>query len=329
MDPHASTAQGLDLNEQAHHEYGRHHRSGWRYAVQQLLPLHREGGVYLESFIERRFGWAAADHGEASPITRPWLGFVHVPPDSPPWFVPEVTPGRIFASRAWRESLPHCRGLFTLSRYHQRWLADQLAPLPVRALVYPAEPPTLRFSWSRFCANPRPRLIQVGWWLRVLHAIATLPRVPYVRTFMPGIEGPMLRALMQHERARWADAASLDDAMARVEHLGWVDHATFDRLLAENLVFLKLYDASASNTVIECMVRHTPIVVNRLAAVVEYLGPDYPLYYDDDQEAAAKLVDLERVRAAHEHLRASPMLAALRGEAFRDSLVRSDLYPQG
>lgn len=70
-----------------------------------------------------------------------------------------------------------------------------------------------------------------------------------------------------------------------------VDYLTdmeYDRLLSQNLVFLDLYDSSANNALVECIVRGTPVLVNPLDAVVEYLGVDYPLHFDNLAEAALK-----------------------------------------
>jgi len=61
--------------------------------------------------------------------------------------------------------------------------------------------------------------------------------------------------------------------------LEYVDNNLYDALLTMNLVFLHLVDGSAINTLLECVVRCTPIIVNRHPAVVEVLGEDYPLYY--------------------------------------------------
>lgn len=57
----------------------------------------------------------------------------------------------------------------------------------------------------------------------------------------------------------------------------------------ENIVFLNLIDAAAVNTIIECIVRATPIVVNRLPAVIDLLGPNYSLLYNDLREVQALL----------------------------------------
>ena len=51
--------------------------------------------------------------------------------------------------------------------------------------------------------------------------------------------------------------------------------------MSENIVFVNLVDASAVNTIIECIVRNTPIIVNKIPAVVEMLGENYPMYYTD------------------------------------------------
>jgi len=61
--------------------------------------------------------------------------------------------------------------------------------------------------------------------------------------------------------------------------LEYVTNDLYDALLTMNLVFLNLVDGSAINTLLECVVRCTPVIVNRHPAVVEVLGEDYPLYY--------------------------------------------------
>jgi hypothetical protein len=61
--------------------------------------------------------------------------------------------------------------------------------------------------------------------------------------------------------------------------LEYVDNHMYDTLLTKNIVFLNLVDGSAINTLLECVMRNTPIIVNRHPAVVEVLGNDYPLYY--------------------------------------------------
>ncbi len=75
----------------------------------------------------------------------------------------------------------------------------------------------------------------------------------------------------------------------------------YDEELTKNVVFLDLYDVSASNKIVECIVWASPLVVNKLDAVIEYLGEDYPLYYEKLQDVPSQAC--EEVREAHDYLK--------------------------
>lgn len=87
-----------------------------------------------------------------------------------------------------------------------------------------------------------------------------------------------------------------------VQMIPTVDNDEYDQLLSENIVFLKLVDASAVNTVIECIVRATPILVNRHPALEEVLSKEYPFFYDTLQEAGNMCNDVELIRRTHRFL---------------------------
>ena len=92
-----------------------------------------------------------------------------------------------------------------------------------------------------------------------------------------------------------------------VDVLDYMDNEAYDEILTNNLVFLHLVDGSAINTLIECIVRTTPIFVNRHPAVVEILGETYPLYYTIDATHTIPNVDVILrdpmvIRQAHQYL---------------------------
>jgi hypothetical protein len=98
----------------------------------------------------------------------------------------------------------------------------------------------------------------------------------------------------------------------------------YDDLLTRNIVFLNLVDAGAVNTLVECMVRDTPFMVNRHPAVVEIFKEGYPLYYDDISEVP-KLLTVENITAAHEYLAAMTKDSARIG-TFLNEFVSSGIY---
>jgi polysaccharide pyruvyl transferase WcaK-like protein len=87
-----------------------------------------------------------------------------------------------------------------------------------------------------------------------------------------------------------------------VNVLPYKNNTEYDILLSENIVFLNLFDASAVNTIIECIVRSTPIIINKIEPVVELLGPKYPLYYNDLLEVP-NLLTYSKIKKAHEYLK--------------------------
>jgi hypothetical protein len=53
---------------------------------------------------------------------------------------------------------------------------------------------------------------------------------------------------------------------------------------------------------IECIVRNTPIVINKLPAIVEFLGESYPLFYNNLDEVR-ELVTLKNIEKAHNYIK--------------------------
>lgn len=334
-----------------------HHRSGWRYAVNALYPLHNADGVRFEDFLEDPFAWqhrhcgirSGADILQAMlaqnhdaplnaeekrilPIGEPWAGVLHNPPNMPLDFHPGERPQAIIAKAVWRASLPSCVGLFTLSRYCADWLREATGK-PVSPLVHPTEIPDTLFDFDAFLHNGDKKIVQVGWWLRRLSAIYDLPmpagnalgysKLRLVPEFFPQADRYLKNRIAGETREQVATTDAARHNTWECQHL---PNTQYDDLLSRNIVFIQLHDASANNTVIECLARGTPVLVNPLPAVREYLGEDYPLYYDTLRQAADIALDVERLRAAHRHLLENPVRERLGGDAFRQQVQDSEVY---
>ena len=304
----------LDLSAALSRDYGRH-RSGWSAALEALQPLHVDDGIVVDGFVEHTF------HVEGKTIHRsPWIGFLHNPPDIPSWYPIDQSPTRILSERAFQDSLASCRGLFTLSATVRDWWATRI-DVPVESVPLPNARPHLRFTIDGFQSNPFPRIIQVGTWLRKLHAIYDLPVRKLQRTIVHQ-HAPYIDRLFQDER----QILGLQVDESGVETLPFLDNRAFDELLSCNLVFAELYAAGANNVVVECMTRATPILVNPLGAVREYLGEDYPLYFSSRMEAAIKAEDLDLVAAAHDYLANLPQARQLSEACFLGAVAESEIY---
>jgi hypothetical protein len=86
----------------------------------------------------------------------------------------------------------------------------------------------------------------------------------------------------------------------------YANNKEYDELLIKNILFLHVHDASANNVVLEAIVYKTPLVVNKHPAIVEYLGEDYPLYFDSNETTNINddFISIEKITKAHEYLKA-------------------------
>jgi hypothetical protein len=264
-----------------------HHRGGWGPCVQRLqAELCTRGGTLCFDSEERLVtAWHA-------PIAKPFLLISHfVPhghPRHPGWNLADFC-----RHPRWLACRDQCRGVITLSHYACDQ-ARRLLGVPSDSVLHAAEPGPVLFTMDRFLSAAPRSLLMVGWWMRRFATFCHLRAPGYVKRLLPGISSA--QAL---ERAFTWERCLEPARRCLMPHLAAGD---YDALLARSVVFLDLFDASANNAVIECIARRTPLLVRRLPAVVEYLGEDYPFFFDCPEEAEWKLTDPRLVYAAHEHL---------------------------
>lgn len=334
------------------------HRSGWKFVISLLEQLHNEQGVLFDGFIENNFAWRHRQAGVRSthflelakhegfmdllttseekgitPYQKPWVGFIHNPQNMPSWFHYQFSPQTIFAKDIWKRSLPYCIGLFTLSNYHADWIREQTKK-PVSALIHPTEIPERIFDFDLFLSNPDKKVIQIGWWLRKLNAIYQLPLqksnpLGYRKIrLIPGFSDNSddhLKMLMEKEINIYhlQIEEKFTQNTTEIQHVSDDD---FDRLLSKNIVFIDLYDTNANNTVVECIARATPLLINPHPATIEYLGEEYPFFFTDYEEAAEKALNLELIHKTHQYLKGCSTRFKLEGSYFLDTFKESEVY---
>lgn len=334
------------------------HRSGWNYAINALQNLHNSRGTLFDGFLENNFLWkypkeeirpprilekmrqddvfkflANSVEQGIIPYTEPWVGFIHNPPKMPIWFSYKESPQMMFNKKAWQDSLEHCVGLFALSKYHAEWIKQQTGK-PVSILYHPTEIPDVQFDFNKFVENSNKKIVQIGWWLRKLNAIYQLPiakdnalkyeKIRLIPLFSKYAD-QHIRYLMNLEKKIY-HLNMIDEFLENTVDLVALSNQEYDLLLSENIVFVELYDSSANNAVIECIARGTPLLVNPLPSVVEYLGTDYPMYFSTLEEAAEKAMNLSLIWDTHQYLKNSEVRNKLSAEYFLKSFQESEVY---
>jgi hypothetical protein len=274
------------------------HRGGWAAVIDSL----RESDVLCGSaqydllpVTEEVYLW----NDESLRPTKPWVGIIHCTPNTPDYHK-EINIQYLIRSSAFLDDLKTCKMLVTFSESVADFLRKNIVnPPPIASLfhpvVYNASIPM--FTMEKYAANTDKYILQIGQQLRKVTSIFRIDPPGFKRRWLTGT--PDLnhcKMMIQRELAGKKDIP--------IDHNILYYTKTFeeyDELLAANVVFIDLFDSAANNTVLECIVRNTPILLNRTSGVVEYLGAAYPLYFDTLDEVNG-LLTTDKLRAAHKYL---------------------------
>ena len=279
-----------------------HHQRGWKYVIGLLKThLHSPYGVKFLSSVDD-----AVVQGQF--IEEPWVGFLHQVPDTHGRWFPDL--GRIFASPVWEANLRFCRGLFVLSEYLRSFVLEHVKDIPVSKLYYPAAQAKVLFDEAKFGTRRPRKMFHIGQYLRDYQAFYDLKATGY------------------HKYLVWHHGVNIEDVLTNdsVDIVQSLSMPEYDQLLADGLVFLKLKDSSANTVIVECIAANTPLLINPVGGVSEYLGKDYPLYYRDLGEACEIAANTNLIVAASHYLSCARAKTLTSREYFLDSLVTSEVY---
>jgi polysaccharide pyruvyl transferase WcaK-like protein len=280
------------------------HRSGWQYVVENLDNYHSSNtdSLLCDLYLDRTFHWNYSEYNKLGiiPYKKNWIGFIHHTID-----VEYTTYNTInlFKNKLFLASLMYCKGLFVLSNNLKNEVEKIIYKNNINVKVYSLTHPTefvcnnYLFNMKKFNSNPEKKIIQIGAWMRVIEAINKLElgenKLKLQKYALCGkkMENYYYDEDVSDEFEELSDMLTCSISRDKdnrktklkddVKKIVYLENNDYDNLLSENIVFINLIEASAVNTVIECIVRNTPIVVNKLPALVEVLGNKYPLFYDN------------------------------------------------
>lgn len=277
--------------------YQKHH-SGWPWVLANMRRYETPDGILFDDFMDRTLFFAEHRVPQEFPYKEPFVGIFHHAADCPRWM--RFLRGRLLYEELkcdrWLAVRDNCKGIIVLSKH----VSDQLKGLvepPVCVIKHPILDAGSRWSVDRW-EKTQKQVCQVGYYGRNVHAIWQLPPVygcKYIRFKVRG------RSFQQHNMAAQKRFKRTRQYYPGVVDQSPIPNEMYDDMLCRSVVLMELLMGSANNVVVECIVRGTPLLINRYPAVVEYLGEDYPLYYDT-LDHAASLINKPTLVEAHEYL---------------------------
>lgn len=293
-----------------------HHRGGWSHAFQALRSLYAPDGVLCVSAVEELVC-------DDRVIEEPWVGFIHQAPQNNYKWYPDLE--HLVTNDVFIKSLENCCGLFTLSNVIKSFLMENLSQpnVPVARLFYPITPfpEDKRFEWDKYDQTENKKVVFIGEYLRRYQSFFDLPVPKGFQKYL--IKAPDVNFGKLLDCNKQSFTLKMNDSVIIIPDR--ISDEEYDSLLCSSIVFLDLYDAVANTTAIECMGRNTPFIINRLPGIEEYLGKEYPLFYDTLEDAAAVLDDRRQLEDGVAYLKKQCPLQ-FTAQHFLKAFITSSIY---
>lgn len=272
------------------------HRSGWPYVFEQLMKVASDDGeIILDDFVEQTFCYQRFP----KPHESPWVGFFHHPPYPPNFGNERERLSVMFSNPEFIESQKHLKLAIALSDYLGDYLKKNL-DCPVVVLKHPTSDPKIKWDPEKYEANSNKKIIQVGYYLRntqLVNQINSIDGFEKIRLWSPK---SWVHEFDKKVQMYWMGSDSSRKTYSKGVDRMFVPPREYDNMLSENIIVTEVLDASANNGVIDCIARNAPLFINQHPAVVEYLGEDYPLYFDHPEQIENMI---DKVIDAHLYLK--------------------------
>jgi len=280
------------------------HRGGWKSVLNNLITkdfYNNDSNFYFFDIIEKNFLWDTNYK-----CNNKWSGIIHCTPYTP-GYLNIVNIQYLFKNDNFIESLQYCVCLFTLSNYITDYLQSALKlrgiNIPIFTLKHPVDQENIiLFDYKKYIKNHKKKLLQIGQQLRKVSSIYLLNAPKFEKIWLTGTKNFKHCADLFEKEIKYLnkdDKALINQSSVLIHYTE--TYKEYDYLLSKNIVFVDLFDAAANNTVLECIVRNTPIIINRISPIFEYLGENYPLYFNKLTDVPELLTD-DKILEAHIYL---------------------------
>lgn len=222
----------------------------------------------------------------------PWIGILHTIPT-------KESIKKIFEQSPFLKSLNACRGLITLAPNLTAYCKLNAENIPVYTLKHPIVDINVPlFSYEAYINNKNKKIIQIGQQDRHISSICIINTPSHKKLWLTG--DPDINEMVSKMEK---EAKELNRSYTPIDTNFLENYKDYDELLTNNIVFLDLSAAVANNTVLECIIRNTPLLVNKIGGVPFYLGEEYPLYYNNYDDIPKILNDKDKILKAHLYLK--------------------------
>lgn len=228
-----------------------------------------------------------------------------------------------------------CIGIFFLSitqcKDFKKMFKENKIDIICETLTHPIQNIKYQFNPKKFIESSSKKITQSGFQLRKLSSIFTTQVPPnYEKHIVPWNETVFTRLkkeLVNKKIIRKGYNKSVKNFISNsnVKLINELSNDDYLSLYEDNIMFVDLNDVTACNLVLDCISTNCPIILNRLPASVEYLGKNYPLFFEKSEDVFDLIADDSLIISAHEYLK-NLCKEKFTIDSFKKSFVDSEIY---
>lgn len=293
-----------------------------KFLYSTLKPFHNTQGDILDLYVDETFGINRDVYKALKiiPYNSPWYGFIH---------------DEFISSPELESSLRCCKGLFVFSdrlkRKIQKECSKRSIGVKINTLYLPVAEPTQKFNIKQLGTkiihiSSRHEItfsfyktrFEIEKKLGPLGFLCFGSDFRNITPLQKLIVGANSKAIPSENLVRdikvnidqtnkWNKRllADIDQMVRSVTVVKECDcGCELDKLLSQNIVFCNIdrESSSAIRVLNECIVRNTPVIINKHPIAVELLGEFYPLYYDRIHQNIRGTISFSMIKQAHKYL---------------------------
>jgi hypothetical protein len=267
------------------------HYNGWSHIIEELQkknPLD-ESGVILDTFIDEKNYINVKNPAQYKILKQnphlslntkykellkdyntKWIGILHACEETP--VQKHVTLYNFIESPWFSENKKFCSALITMSAH----AADILKKITDVPIFYTYHPKVVEKQFNIDLYFDDPIILHAGFHNRNFSKFAKFKtQIPKRINVINQWFASYIKNCYQANNIQIYEANTVRVCLEKRTDNSYIDSLT------KSVGFCYLYSTNANNAVLEHIMSHSPLIVNKLPAVVEYIGEDYPMFYEN------------------------------------------------
>jgi len=253
-----------------------------------------ENTIVFFDFVDREFGWDywmfEKKYKDGVPFK--WGGIIHHPFELQSYWGNNIAVNKYLNIEHVRKSLKNCKFLIVLSDA----LKDEIIEskiieefsIPIYTIYHIT--PLFNFNFNISNYYLKENLLFLGWSFRNVNLFYRI-NTKLKKIMLPGLCNKEQKDRFNKIMYKQTDGYNENNTDVTIHD--YLSSCEFLNILSSSVVFLDFDGVSANNSVVECIKFNIPLIIRKCKAVIFYLGENYPMYYENENDINSIMNNLD------------------------------------